>query len=171
MKRVSDVPTQAEITENVEKSVDEMKEKENDLDEIARDVDTVRRTLESLDFSSTVEGSGEIESKIEEAEEVTVDVFDREDEQLDQMQQENEEYQNEIDDRSKSTESDLGKISDASQEISTQETSDRLREAKESAIREIDFLAEQIERARQARDASEQIQNVYGTQVKAGKER
>ncbi|MBN2328685.1 MAG: hypothetical protein JXR73_16205 [Candidatus Omnitrophica bacterium] len=170
MRGKSELPARSDIEADIEASREEMRDKEENLDALAKDVETVRRTLESLDFSGTLEGAEEVESAVEKAEDVTVEIFDQEDQELDQKQDANEDYQNEMDDRSKSTESDAASLDDAAGEIATQETMDALNEAKESALREVEFLAEQIERVRQAREESEQIQQSLGSLIRSSRQ-
>ena len=56
MARKSDAPTRSEVTDTVEKHKDDMSEKIEELDLIATDSETVRETLESLEFDGTAEG-------------------------------------------------------------------------------------------------------------------
>jgi hypothetical protein len=90
-----------------------------------------------------------------------VEVFDRQDEQLEHAQSENEGYEREMQENAEVEKSDIGKLSDASNQIDTHETVSELVKAKEAALRDIDFLAEQIERAKRAREKSEQAQQEY----------
>ena len=169
MARRKDVPTRNEVTEKIESDKKEMEGKETDLDKIASDVETVRQTLEQLDFGGTAEGSDEVESSIESAEDVTTVVFDREDESLEQIQTHNEEFEGELQDHHGSSESDLGKISDASAKIETKEAINELEKAREAALRDIDFLAEQIGRASDARKESDTVQEKLQARVHTGK--
>ena len=169
MAKRKDVPTRQEVSKKIEKNRKDMGLKEINLDWIASDVETVRQTLEKLDFGGTAEGFDQVETSIKGAENVTADVFDREDEDLEQIQKDNQEYEGEIQDRRKSSESDLGKISDSSARIETKETINELIQAKEVALRDIDFLAEQIERARGAREKSDSIQKRVQARVHSEK--
>ncbi|MBT3193971.1 MAG: hypothetical protein HN341_15610, partial [Verrucomicrobia bacterium] len=114
-----DTRSQGDIADTVERSSADMDEKIGDLDKIKEDVQTVRETLESLDFGGTTEGADAVEESISGAEDATIDVFDLESEQLDDSQTENEEYGRELNEHSESVTSDLGKISDASGLIDT----------------------------------------------------
>jgi hypothetical protein len=100
---------------------------------------------------------------------VTEGVFDTEDETLERIQADNQEFEGEIQDRRGTSESDLGKISDASGRIETKETVNELVNAKEAALRDIDFLAEQIDRARGAREKSNAAQEKLRARVHTGK--
>ena len=154
MARRSDVPTRGEVTEKVEKHGTDMREKMDEIEETVEDVETVRQTLEELDLGGTSEGSDAVEQAVEGAEDVSVEEFDEESGELEEIQRETEEHEDELDERSDTASSDLGKISDASGRIESDATNGKLVEAKESAIREIEFLSEQAQRARDAREES-----------------
>jgi len=169
MAKRKDVSTRHEVTEKIEVGKSDMQEKETHLDKIASDVETVRQTLESLDLSGTAEGSEEIESSIKGAEDVTETEFDKEDEALDRIQSDSQEFEKGLQDRRGESESDLGKVSDASGKIETRETIRELEKTKEAILRDIDFLAKQISRASDARQKSEDIQEKHKTRVHNGK--
>ena len=82
MRRKNDAPTRIEVTETVERHNEDMSDKADELNVIATDTEVVRETLENLDFNGTAEGSDAVEQAIDQAEEVTVDIFDVEDESL-----------------------------------------------------------------------------------------
>ena len=171
MAKRRDVPTRNEVTERVETSTKEMEEKEVGLDRIATDVEIVRETLEKLDLGGTQEGAEQLESSIEGAEDVTEEVFDREDEDLERMQEENKEFEGELDERRDTSDTDLGKVSDASSKIESKETINELVKAKEAVMRDIDFLKEQIDRATDARQRSDEIQKKHQSRVHSGRGR
>jgi hypothetical protein len=168
MARHKDVPTRHELSDQIQEHDNGMETKEIDLDKIASDVETVRGTLENLDFSGTSEGAEEVERSIEAAEDVTVQEFDKEDEELEQLQSESQEFEDGIQDRRESSESDIGKITDAAVKIETKETVNQLEKAKEAALRDMEFLSEQIERARSAREKSNAAQEKLQSRVRAG---
>lgn len=171
MVKRRDIPTRHDLTEHVNENETAMDEKERNLDQVASDVETVRRTLENLDLGGTSEGSEALEKSIENAEDVTEKEFDREDEELERIQSENKEFEGELQDRRGSSESDVGKISDASSRIETNETVKELERAKEAGLRDIDFLVEQIDRARGARERSNATQESHRSRVRGGKRR
>jgi len=171
MARRGDVSTRHEVNEKVDRSKEDLQEKADEADTVVEDIETVRRTLDELDFGGTADGADEVEQSIEEAEDVTVDVFDREDEEVEELQQENEEYEGDLQEHSDTVESDLGKISDASGRIETQETTNELVKAKEASIRDIEFLGEQVERANESRQESERIQQDHQTRAHTGRRR
>jgi hypothetical protein len=165
MKRRSDAISRNEVHERRDGYEKNMEKKEVDLDEIASDVETVRRTLESLDFRGTSEGAEEVENAIESAEDVTEREFDGEDEQLERVQQENQEFEGELQERKDSSESDVKKVSDAAGEIKTTDTIKELESARDAALRDIDFLREHFDRARTAREKSDAAQERLRTRV------
>lgn len=165
MAKRKDVPTRHEVTEKIDKSRKNMEGKEVDLDKIASDVETVRQTIEKLELGGTAEGSEQVERSIKSAEDVTTEVFDKEDEELEQIQKDNEEFQDDLQDHRGSSESDLGKISDSSASIETKETINKLIDGKEAVLRDIDFLKEHIDRALEAREKSNIIQERLKSRV------
>lgn len=168
MKRNKGTKGRGEITETVEHNNSDMEEKLGDLDKVQQDVATVRETLANLEFGGTSEGADAVEQSITDAENVTVDVFDMQDGELDDMQSGSQEFQGELEDHSTSDQSDLERVSEASGRLETDETVSELVKAKEAALRDIDFLMEQIERAQTTRDESERTQEDYKQRVHAG---
>lgn len=143
-----------------------MQEKEEQLDTIAGDVETVRETLDSLDLGGTADGADQVEAAVENADDVAVDAFDEQDEGLDKLQEENEDYEGELEDRSEVSESDRDKLADASGRIETGAAVNELSKAEEAARDELDFLNEHIERERAAREESERAQQEYEARVR-----
>ncbi len=168
MARKSDAPSRGEISEKTDKSRDDMREKEEELDVTATDVETVRHTLDSLDFGGTAEGGNEVEASIEKADDATVEVFDEQDQALEGIQDENEEHQGELQERSDTSESDLGKLSDASAQLETDAALNEFVGAKDAAMQDIEFLGDQVEQARDAREESERVQREQQARVRSG---
>jgi hypothetical protein len=165
MRKKTDTPTRNEVTEKVEKNKDEMEERVEQLDTIATDAETVRETLEALDFEGTVDAADEVEGAIEQAEEVTVEAFEDTDENLVEAQSETEDHESELQGRSDSSQMDLGKISDASGRIETKDTVNELVNAKEGVLKDIDFIDEHQQRAKDARDESERLQQEHRSRM------
>jgi chromosome segregation ATPase len=153
-----ELPSQRQVEERIDIGKKDMQEKETDLDKIASDVEKVRQTITTLDFGGTAEGTEQLESSIEKAEDVTASVFDKENEELEQIQDKGKEYETEIEERETTSNSDLEKISSTSAKINTKETINELVNAKEAVLRDIDFLSEQIKRAKEAREKSDATQ-------------
>lgn len=168
MKKKSDTPRRSEITDTVQKHETDMSEKVEDLDTIATDAETVRETLDNLDFEGTAEGTDEVESSIEKADDVTVEKFEDEDGNLEEIQSDSEEYEGDLQERTDSSQMDLGKISDASGRIETQETVNELVNAKEGVLKDIDFLDGEIDKANDARSESEREQEQHRNRIRKG---
>lgn len=165
-KRKSDSPTRGEINEKVEKNKEEMTEKVEELDTTATDTETVRETLENLDFEGTAEGVDSVEEAVTEAEDVTVDIFDEEDEELNEfIDSEVKEHEQELQERTDSSESDFEKVSDAVDQIATQKTNKELERAKTEIRDDIEFLDEQNEDSRDAREENELLQKQHRGRV------
>ena len=169
MRKRRDLPSKRQVKERVDVSKKDMQEKETDLDKIASDVERVRETITNLDFGGTAEGTQQLESSIEKAKDVTASVFDKENDELEQIQHKGKEYETEIDKRETTSKSDLEKISSTSTKIETKETINELVNAKESILRDIDFLSGQIERAKDAREKSDAAQRQLEERVNRGR--
>ena len=169
MVREYNTPTRDEVTERVERARDDMENKEGDLDKVSSELETVRQTIEHLDLKGTSEGCEQIESFIESAENVAENTFGEANEELDRIQTDSQEFEGDLQDRQNASESDLGKVSDFSSRIETKETINEFVRVKESVIRDIDFLSEQVRRALEAREKSNAVQERLQSQINAGK--
>ena len=170
MRQRTDTPTRGEVTETVDTHKDDMSEKVDELDVIATDTETVRDTLESLDFNGTSEGGDQVEEAIEQADDVTVEKFNEEDEVLEEIQDELEQYESELQERTDSSESDSGLVSDAIDQITTEETKGELENAKSEIDDDITFLTDQNSIARESREETEESQQELQNRVHGGKE-
>jgi chromosome segregation ATPase len=171
MARLRDVPNRSEIEGKIEKADKDMDEKGEMLDKIATDLETIRHTLVNLDLGGTREGADELEASFENTDRTTTEIFHEKDGELERVQEENKEHEREIEERRNSSESDLGKISEATAKISTNESISELLKAKEAGLQEIDFLKNQIERAREAMSRSEAIQEQLKGRIHADQRR
>ena len=169
MARRGDIPTRGEVSEKVEKHETDMREKGDQIEETVEDVETVRQTLEDLELGGTSEGSDAVEQAIEGAEDVSAGEFDEESEGLEEIQGESEEHEGELQERSDTTSSDLGKVSDASGRVHSDATNRELVDAKEAALRDVEFLDEQATRAGDAREESRRIHEEHQQRVNAGR--
>ena len=150
MSRGSAARTRSEISETVKRHEHDMQEKADQMEILAKDTEVVRETLAKLDFDGTSEGTEAVQGAIEEAEDVTVNNFEQEDGRLEDVQAEAQDNQTELQDRADSSELDLGRMSDASGRIETQETLSKLADAKNAVLEDRDFLGREIEEAEQA---------------------
>lgn len=167
MKKINnDIKSRDQINEAVDQSAAELDEKITDLDQAQQEVQTVRDTLSQLEFNGTSEGSDAVKESMTSAEGVTVEVFDNADQELEETQSENTEFEQDLRNHSESDQTDIEKLSEASSQIDTTETINELVQAKEAALRDIDFLMAQIERAKTARDKSEAAQQEYQNHVR-----
>jgi len=169
MRKRGDTPSRSEITEKVETAKTDMSEKIGELDIIATDKETVTETLENLDFEGTAEGTDDIESAVEQAEYVTIEIFDEQDENLEEIQSDTEEYEGELEERSDASESDRERITDAASKIETTDTVNELEKAREAVSNDIEFLNEQDETAKEAREENERLQQEHRARVQGGR--
>jgi uncharacterized phage infection (PIP) family protein YhgE len=158
MRKRSDTPTRSEITDTIGEQEDQMDEGKEQLNLTAEDADTVSDTTSALDFDGTSEGSDQLRDSMEQAQDVTAEVFERESEELDEVITEADEYQQDLQERSDSSQADLDKVSDASGRVQTQETREKLGQAEEGLTEDMEFLDGQIERARTAAEDTKQGQ-------------
>ena len=166
MEKITDKPTRGEVTETVDKHGEKLEEKTDDLDVIATDTETVRDTLAALDpGSGTMEGVDQVVQFIETSEEVTVEIFQEEDENLEQRQAESQDYQTDPEDREEASESDRDKIVDAVSKIETKQTVEKLENAEAAVSEDIEFLNEEIDKADEAREESENLQSRHRDRV------
>ena len=169
MAKRSDLPTHNEVEETVEGHDEQMSEKLEELEVLTEDTETVRDAKESLDLETTAEGAQEVEELMDTAEDDTVEIFDTEDDNLEEIQDEVEDYENELEERHETAESDLGKISDASGQIETQETVNDLADAKTSVLEEMDFLTDNHQKDIDAREENERAQHELQNRINSGR--
>lgn len=169
MRRRSDCVSRREVIETIDTRQSEFDEKTEELQKEADDVETTRETKDNLDLSGTSETSEAVERAMDAAENISEEEFTEDSEQLDQTQDQSQEYEADLHERSDTTEKDLGRVSDASAQINSDRPNREWIEAKEEFVRDKEFLDEQGERARVAREASERIQQEQEARVRAGR--
>jgi PBP1b-binding outer membrane lipoprotein LpoB len=166
-KRRGDVRSRSDVQDQVKQHEDVLRELGEEQEKVVDDAETVRETLDELDLAGTADGADQIEQAIESAEDVTVEVYDRRDQEVEEAQSETEGLEQELQERSKATESDLGKVSDASGRLTTQETSNELIKAKEAAIEDIEFLNENDQKAQEVRQESDRVRQEQRARIGA----
>lgn len=171
MARWSDTPTRSEVTERVGKNHEDLREKGDEMEDSVSDIETVRETLDSLDLSGTAEAAEAVERAVEGAEDVSVSEFEEESSEVGEIQGETEEHESELQERSDTTSADLGKLSDASSRLHSDVANRELIEAKESAVRDVEFLGDQAKRAQEAREESQRLREELDSRATAGRRR
>lgn len=170
MRKITDKPTRGEVSETVDKHGEDLEKKTEELDVIATDTETVRDTLDALEpGSGTMEGVDEVVRSINDAEDVTVEIFQEEDENLEQRQAESKDYQTDLEGREEASESDRNKIVDAASQIETKQTVEELEKAEAAGSEDIDFLKNEIDKAEEARGESENLQSRHRDRVHGGR--
>ena len=165
----TDMQRRNEITEKIDHDRDEMAEKTERLDTVASDNEIVTETLDGLDLDGTAEAAERIEAAIEQAQDVTHEVFEQEDDDLTEMLTETREYEGELHERSDASESDLGKVSDTADQVATEETKRELEQAKAEIDDDLLFLQERREAAREAREENERLQQESRSRLQSGR--
>lgn len=134
-------PTRGELNDTKDNHSEELDALEKNLERKAEDIEVVRETQENLDLEGgTAEGAEQIENAVEGAGEVAGEVFDEGDADLTRSQDDTAEFQGGVEDLRAGSERDLGKLSDASQRIESDQTNAKLRESKEAALEDQDEL-------------------------------
>lgn len=166
MSKSKDVSTRHEIARSVIDAQSDFEEKAESLNDIASDLETIRDTIDALNFAGTVEGTTEVEDAIDGAENNAVGVFEAEDDELDERQEESDQFKDDLQERSTQMESDAAAIRDVTDRIQLESTASELAEAKEAALRDVEFLTEQAAHAQESRDQSERVQREYRERVR-----
>ncbi len=152
-------PSRYDLTGKKDRQADNMRELHEKLGQTAKDLTTVRGLLAQLDLDGgTAEGADEIEQSVDRTENVTEEVFDRDDEVLEREHGDGESFQSELTERKETSEGNLGRITDATAPLETRETIDQIREGKEAALRDVDFLHDLVQRAMESLQESEDFQ-------------
>jgi hypothetical protein len=147
------------LSEQKDRQADNMRELHEKLEQKAKDLTTVRGLLAQLDLDGgTAEGANEIEQAVDRTENVTEEVFDQDDTELEREHSEGTSFQSELTERKETSEGNLGRITDATAPLETRETIDQIREGKEAALRDVDFLQDLVQRAMESLKESEDIQ-------------
>ena len=158
MARKTDISSRRDVGDRIDTTRESMQEKEIDLEELAADVETVRQTLENLDLGGTADGRDAVSDAMESTDDVAVDEFDTEDRDLGEIHGEAEDFERELDEQSGTAETDVGRIEDGMGSLKNEASRKEISNARDAALEDVDFLAGQIERAREARERSEQAQ-------------
>ena len=157
MARHSEAVSRSEVTEKVTRHGERLEDVGKKIEEVVSDLGIIRKTLHELVRTGTSEAVDQVENAIEGAEGVSVNEFGQESGQLEQAQRDTEEHEGELRERSEGMSSDLGRISDASGHIVSDATNDALVAAKETAIREVEFLSGQAKHAQEAMEKSRRL--------------
>lgn len=159
MRRTTDLKKRSDIVEKVDTLKTDITKSESDLEIFAKDVEVIKNTLKKMDFGTTNEGFDEVNHHIETAEDITKEAFRKEDDILEQKQGDSVEFENDLSGKNELSETNLDKVSDVQSEIKSKETLNELNKAKQAVLKDINFLSEIIERAREKRERSNVIQN------------
>ncbi|MCY2928059.1 MAG: hypothetical protein NTV86_00920 [Planctomycetota bacterium] len=164
-RKHSDAPARNEVTTRVQEHETDMETKAEDIEETVTDVETERETLDGLELAGTAEGAEGVEQSIEAAGDVSAGEFDSESTELKHIQDESQEQEDDLHERSDTTSSDLGRISDASGKIHSDSANTELVAAKEAAVRDIEFLDDTAKQAQAAREQSQRRHEEHVSRV------
>jgi len=166
MPRTTDLPSSQEINEKSDRKAEQMDSQSDALEKTVEEVETIRDVLAKLEFNGTSDGAEKIEQSVEGAEDATEQIFDQQDRELDETQESNKEFKEEMEGKETSSESDLGKLSDAGGRLENESAVKEFLSAKNEALRQIDILKSVVDRSRQAGEKSDLAQRGFQDRVR-----
>lgn len=158
MHNTNDLKTRSGIAERIDIHKTDFSQSESDMEVIARDVESIRNTLKKLDFSTaTSEGADEINSHIDAAEDITKEEFKKEDDILEKKQDDSAFLEKDLSRRNETSEKNMDKVAATEKIIKTSDTVNELNKARNAAIKDVEFLMMQIDRAKKERERSDTV--------------
>ena len=161
--------SRSEVDDSGRRIEKRMEDVERALEILSEDVGTVRKTLAQLERGGTAEGADSTDRHIRGAEDITTQHFDEKDRELDHTHQDSGDREHDLDQRSTADESDLKMVTDAERQIETQDARAELAKAEQETLQDIEFLKQQLGRAEDARQRSEDLRRRYGQVVHSGR--
>ena len=159
MFRDTKSPTKQELSDKADGYAGEMKEIHEALGKTSGDIQILRKLTQEIDpEGATAECMDEAEQSIGRAEDATEQVFDNQDMSLEKVHDENEGYGQEVQERTSVSERNLGKVSDVTAPLTTQEAVNEIRATKEAMVRNTEVLQEVMNRIKEQADHSKQVQ-------------
>lgn len=168
MSRRRRTESRSEVESKVETSERNLVERIDVLDKMQEDVQTVREMIADMDFGGTLEGTDELEQSVEKTEGTAVEVFDEKDQELEGAAAENEALEENLTEKRETDESDQGKLDSAGEKLDADKTRRDIEEAKETVLRDVEFLAQKIARAKEARAQAREAQKNLQGRVHSG---
>ena len=153
-RRIKEVRSRSDITENTEQTEAQLEEKTEIIEEKVCDVETEYETAENLELSGTTEGSESVEQDINEAQDISNEEFTEQSNELEQMHEETEQNEGELSEKAESVSSDIEKISEASGKLNSENARERFNEADRAAQEDMEFLNEHKQKLEQIRQDS-----------------
>lgn len=165
MPRDLSKPTRQELSEKKDHQAETRRELREELEIDARDLSTIRRLEQELDYSGgTADGLEQITGSAERAEGVTEELFDRDDGQLAEVHEESHTYHGELSEHKDTSDRNLSRITDITSTLERSEAIEQIRESKEAALQDSEFL-EELEREatdslRESEEAAESLRAI-----------
>ena len=149
-----------ELSDRTDRNEDELRDRGRDLEQIRADQDLLENLRSEMDLGGfTSDGVDEVSAAVEASESAANEVREERERNLDEAQEEHELFLGEMSESQETSEKELGHVSDASAPAETREVIDAVREVKESILRDIEELEQIIERGRDIRERSDQLQD------------
>ena len=156
-----------EISESVTERRENMNRIKEGLGIERDDILVTRETMEQLEGAGTDEGAEEVREAIEQAENVTTELFDQDGESLEEEHEDSRDNEAELKESSDSVQRDSERIGDARGRIDTSENLRELERALDHASTDKEFLELHIERLEEAIRQSEADYQALSAQVHA----
>ena len=166
-RRGTDTPSESQVIETIDQNQRESDDQFEELGKDTQDAETTRQTVDDLDLTATLETAEAVEQELQSAQDTIEQQFNEDGEKLDQVQDESQEYEGELHERGDGVDSDLAKVSDASDQLHNDAARNEYVQVKETLIRGKEFMDDQERRARDAREDSERKQQVMKDRLRA----
>lgn len=165
MPRDTAKPTRQEISDKRDAHSETMREIREKLERDARDITTVRTLDEELILDgATEEGTQEIKDSVDRAEGAAEGQFDEDDVQLEEAHQDTEDFRSDITERRDVSEENRERITDITDSLEIKEAIERIQEAKEGVLRELEFLEDiekqALESLEESKDVRRQLEQI-----------
>jgi small-conductance mechanosensitive channel len=156
------------MRDRIDESEQSMSEAEDFVEEAVDDGQTVERTLDAVDLSTTEDAAQEVEQHLEGARDAAEGAFDERDEQLERLHDESRDVEEDIGEREEIAESNERVVTDGQDQLRVREVLDRIDRSLDAIRTEISFLKESEERIRALREASDDRQTLLRSRIGRG---
>ena len=157
MRRRSGAISRSEVSDTLERHQEDAQEKTDQIEETVSDTETEREVLEGLELAGTEEAGEQVEMDIEQAQDASIGEFEGESHELEQIHVETQEFEGEMQERSDSSTADAEKVSDGISQLNRDSAKSQLEKSRDSLQEDIDFLDDYEQRAQEARQESQRV--------------
>jgi len=158
MSRRRSLESQTDIEGKTETSEHDLEEQLDVLGEKHEEVEAVRDTIGKLDFGGTLEAGEHLEDDMGEVEDAAMEVFDKEDGKMEDVEGENEDIEESLTETMEGNEAEQEKLEGLRPDIETDVTRRKIEEAMQTIVKDVEFFADQIVQAIEAREQAKRTQ-------------